>query len=444
MERSSGTLDNVRASFGFLPALGLIAGLLLGIGMPFVDGAYGGRFPLIQFSSVDAARSLLQTIATVTMSVAGLAFSVTLVAFTLASSQLSPRVLRTFQSDRVAQGVLAVFLGTFIYCLVVLLRLGDTSSGAPLPDLSITIAVALAFVAFAMFAWFLHHIVRSLQPATLIGNIEGDAQAALGSRYPKDVGEAPEHPQPSWNLARERMGEGPGQEILARGDGFLTQLLAGPILKAASEADAFVLQRVCIGDYVVPGDVLAQVWSGGDDLVESLHKDFVLSPQRSHLQDVAFAIRQLSDIALKGLSPGINDPTTAENAMNALGATLVCFASVEEPSLLRVDGDGHPRLLACAPDLDDLVDLGFEQVRVFAAPYPVIAVRLLELLERIDRAARGAGAPSAEVARQAKLLGEGPRGEVPTESDVERVFEAYVRLHGNGAAMVGTIGERDT
>ncbi len=436
MERSKGTWDNLKASFGFLPGIGLVVGVLLGVGLPFVDKLVS-QFTLIQFSSVDAARSLLGTIATVTMSVAGLVFSVTLVAFTLASSQLSPRVLRTFQGDRVAQGVLATFLGTFIYCIVVLLRLGDPSSGARAPSISLTIAVIAAFAAFALFAFFLHHLVKSLQPATLISKIQDDARAALGSRYPYGVGEAPEDPEAAWKDAQERMDSGPAWQVLAEDDGFLGQVNAAALVQAAAHRDALVRQRVAVGDYVVPGDLLAEVWAE-DDFVDRVRGHFVLAAERSHPQDLGFAVRQLSDVTLKGLSPGINDPTTAENAINALGATLVRLASLEPPPLVRVAGDGHPRLVALAPDLDALVNLGFEQVRVFAAPYPVVAVRLLELLERIGRAARQAGRPSAEVARQARLLREGPQGEVPTEGDVARVSEAYTRLHGP-LATVGTL-----
>lgn len=442
VERSRGAWDNIKASFGFLPGIGLLVGVVLGIGLPFVDALIGSRVPVIQFSSIDAARSLLGTIGTVTMSVAGLVFSVTLVAFTLASSQLSPRVLRTFQSDRVAQRVLATFLGTFIYCIVVLLRLGDSSSGAQVPNISITIAVILAFTAFALFAFFLHHLVKSLQPGTIIRSIQEDAQAAIGRRYPTGTGDEPEDPEAAWQEARQRMEGASPWRVLADDDGFLAGVDGQLLVQAAANHDALVRQRVAVGDYVVPGDLLAEVWSE-DDFMDRVRSHFVLTVQRSHPQDAAFAIRQLADIALKGLSPGINDPTTAENAMNALGATLVRVAGTEPPSLVRVDGEERPRVVALAPDLDALVNLGFEQVRVFAAPYPVVAVRLLELLERIGRAARQAGRPSAEVARQARLLREGPQGEVPTEGDVARVSEAYTRLHGplatvGGAAATGT------
>ncbi len=437
MERIAGTWQNLKASFGFLPAVGLAIGVALGLAMPFVDGVLHARLPVIKFASPDAARSLLETIATVTMSVAGLSFSVTLVAFTLASSQLSPRVLRTFQTDRVAQGVLAIFLGTFTYCIVVLLRLGDSSSGGQVPDVSLTVSVLLAFAAFAMFAWFLHHIVDSLQPATLIRSMEHDARAALGERYPAGVGAEPGDERAAWRVVRERTEAASGRPVLADDDGFLGSVRGEALTKAAADADALVRQCVSVGDYVVPGDRLAEVWADDDKILDAVRNCFVLTRQRSHAQDVGFALRQLADVALKGLSPGVNDPTTAENAMNALGATLVRLAATDPASPVRVDGDGAPRLVAQSPDFDGLVRLGFEQVRVFAAPYPSVAVRLLELLERIGRAAREAGRPSVEVDRQAWLLRDGPDGEVPTVADVERVAEAYARLHGPAAVAVG-------
>lgn len=440
MERIRGAWHRATSSFGAIPAVALGLGLVLGLLLPFVDSSLEIDFPIIEFADADAARSLLSTIATVTVSVAGLAFSVTLVALTLASSQLSPRVLRTFETDRLSQATLGLFLGTFIYCIAVLLRLDEQGGGGEPPNLALTVAALLALVAFFLFALFLHHIVRSLQPSTVISRIAAEAVSAAEGRYPHEVGSAPEDADAATRLVREREQTLPGREIVATGAGYLGQIRGADLARVARRCDGLVIQRTQVGEYVVPGDVLAVIHAaageienqedGTRDPVSAARDCFVLVQERSLRQDPGFPIRQLADIALKGVSPGINDPTTTQNAMEALTAALIRFARTDAPARIRVDVDGEPRLVASTPELDDLIRLAFEQPRVFAAPYPVLAVRLLELLERIEREAREAGIPVGEPARQALLLREGPEGEVPTSADVEAVAAAYERLHG--------------
>ena len=428
-ERVSSAADALRSSFGFLSGVAMVAGLIAGFTLPLLDAALNADLPVFEFADRDAVRSLLQTVATTTVSVAGLAFSVTVVAFTLASSQLSPRVLRTFRSDRISQATLAVFLGTFIYCLALLLRLGSAADGQPVPNLSVTLAMLLAFVAFATFAGFIAHIVRMLQPSMLIQTIHDTGRPLIEAPYPGRLGNAPGDAAAAAREVAQRRAVAPPARVHADEAGYLATLRGQQLLTVAANADALVVQRARIGEYIVPGTLLAEIWTaredGSDELADSVRATFELGSQRTPVQDPAFALRQLADIALKGLSPGINDPTTAENAMQAATALLVRAAMSEEPSRLRCGDDGVVRLVAHAPDLDDLVRLVFEQVRVFAAPYPVVARGLLRMLAQIDAVA---GARCTEPARQAALVAEGPDGALPTAADVDGVRSSYAEL----------------
>ena len=161
------TWDEVRRSFWLLPAIGLTLGVALGFGLPAIDSSAHVDVPLLSFNQPQAARTLLQTMATASLSVAGVAFSVTVVAFQLASQQLSPRVLRTFQADRLSQSLLATLLGLFVYSLIVLARL-PSARDATVPGLTLTLAIAQAVLALMLFAAFIHNVVISLQASTLI------------------------------------------------------------------------------------------------------------------------------------------------------------------------------------------------------------------------------------------------------------------------------------
>lgn len=425
-ERGAGLWDELKASFGFPAGLAMVAGLVLGFGLPTIDAWLLIEIPTFAFDTQEAATGLLETVATATVAVAGIAFSVTVVAFTLTSQQLSPRVLRSFRSDRLSQAVLALFLGTFIFCLVLLVRLGVRDNEG-VPNLSITVALLLALASFGLFAMFIGHIARMLQPSTVIATIVDEAKESLDRLYPGQIGQSPDRRGPVDDEASARMERPASLTVEAESEGYLRRIEGEALIAAARRNGALVRQRVPIGDYVTPGRSLADVWADDlpdeerEELGDRVRDSFVLGQQRSLAGDMAFSIRQLADIALKGVSPGVNDPTTSENALEATAAILIRFARSERPSPVRVDSDGSPRFVATAPDLDDLIRLGFEQPRVFAATYPVLSVTLIELLGRIATAAEKAGVEQTEAQRQIALLAEGPEGEVPTDSDAAQV-----------------------
>lgn len=423
--------DTLRRSFWFLPAVAIVVAIGLGFGLPELDRSLGVELGTLafSFSDVDSARGTLETIATVTVSVAGVAFSATVVALTLASQQLSPRVLRTFQANRLSQATLAVFVGAFVYCLVLLSSLG----AGGVPKLSITFAIVLAVASFVLFVFFIHDIVNSLQASTLIRRIAADGQYAIAFRYPAGTGSDADDREGAAESVRRRTEPSASAEVRASRAGFIVSVAGDDVVGAARAHDALVVQRAPIGDFAVTGSRLAEIWCDGevdDGLVDGVREAFRLEGERTVVQDVAFPIRQLADVALRGLSPSLNDPTTAENAMNSLADTLVGFLRVPDADVVRVDEQDAPRFVAIRPTLDDLVRLGFEQVRVKAATYPVVSVRLLALLHELQREADAAGVESQEIARQAELIGEAT--DVPTRADAERVRAAHRGRHDAG------------
>lgn len=415
----------MRRSFWLLPAAGLVTGLVLGTALPAVDDKAEIEIPLpfLALRDPDGVRSLVEVIATVTVSVAGIAFSVTVVAFQLAAQQLSPRVLRTFQTDRLSQTTLAAFVGTFVYSLLVLAAFGSPSDSG-VPRLSAAVAVLAAIGAFALFVAFVHNTIISLQASTLIRRIAADGQHTIATNYPAGIGSDASE---SASEAQRARGQSRG-ELRARGAGFLVRVKGDSIVESAERLDGLVIQRAAIGDFVVTGGLLAEVYGDeAESLAERCRPCFAQADERNVVQDIAFPIRQLADIALRGLSPSLNDPTTAENAMDSLANTLIELARTERAPMARGDRGGTPRFVARAPDLDDLVRLGFAQVRVAASPHPVVCVRLIELLGEIERAATRAGIRCAETAVQARLLAEGAARAGLPDADLESVRAAARR-----------------
>lgn len=394
-------VDALRRSFWFLPVIAMLLGGGLGFLVPMLETATGGSLGIFTTSDLESARGLLETIATVTVSVAGIAFSVTVVALQLASQQLGPRVLRTFQTDRLSQATLAAFLGLFVYALIALGRLSTITLGEDVssPNLVLTIGVVAAVFAFGLFAAFIQNTVVSLQASTLIQRITVDGLAALAHPYPRGFGEDPESGSPALET-------GAPTPVPAPRAGFLNSIPADPLLAAAASHDGLVVQRVRVGDFVTGGLKIAEVHSSGDadELAAQVAEMVDIGQERTLIQDVAFPVRQLADVALRALSPSLNDPTTAENAIGALTEVLAEFARQDPVDSNRADDTGVVRFVAMAPNLDDLVRLGFEQVRVHGEGYPVMKDRMKELLSELRRVAVERGQSSKEIDRQLDLL----------------------------------------
>ena len=414
--------EHLRSPFWALPAVAVGGGVLLGIALPVLDRQLTRAGGVGFGGEAAAARAILQTIATLTVSIVGLAFSVTLVALQLASQQLSPRVLRTFRRDRLNQATLAAFLGTAAYAVLVLrsVRTGEV------PDLSVTAAFVFFSASLILFIAFINNIVNSLQPAHVVQRILRDGLELLERR---DQGA-----QLPWRPLT------PAATARASHAGFLEHVDAERAARVLARAGAVAWQRAAVGDYLVSGDALAEVHApdaAREEATAAVAGVFRIGPERSLAADPAFPIRQLADIALRALSPSLNDPTTAENALGAITELLI--RARDRPLSPRAvsDAEGVARLVLLPTEFDALVRLAFAQVCGHVGGDVTLALRVLGLLERVG---------GAEATRQADVLAErfGQSG-APAEERA-RVRAATVRLgfppalHAGGEdqALVGS------
>lgn len=442
MMRARRALERLRNTFWALPAIGIAFAIGLAFLLPTLDDSLTLPEAIAFSGGAETARALLQVIATVAVSVAGISFSVIVVALVLASQQLSPRVMRTFQRDPLNQGVLGAFLATAAYSLFALAAIGQ--SGDAVPEVTVTIAMALAAISLGLFVLFLHHLVRALNASAIIKRIAAEGHRAIDAPYPAGTGEEPRDVDAAERAARSLMDRGTKREVTAPRAGYLASVEGAAIVAAAEACGGFAEQRVMIGDFTATGGVLAVVWAPGpsiDRFATRVQRAFVLDEERLVDDDIAFPLRQLADIALRGLSPGINDPTTAENAMNSVTDSLVRLARQPESAMLRVDSGGVPRMRAEAPSLDALVRLGFDQVRRDGAARPAFAVRLLELLAALRALGGSRARACAEIDRQALAVRDHTTALAEIPSDGEMIKAAYERLHapftaGRGAGTL--------
>lgn len=376
-----------------LPAAAVVVALAAGVALPRLDAHFDDGLPdavsdYLFGGGAEAARSVLVAITGSLITVTALTFSVTVVTLQLASSQFSPRLLRTFVSDRVVQGTLALFLATFVYALTVLrtVRTADIA-GQPgfVPQLSLTVAYALAVISVLALVGFLSHLVREIRVETMLRNVHRVASQTIETTLPPR-----DHPG--------RQGLPPqvpadAAVLLADTSGVLTSIDEAALLGAATNADASISIDRAPGSFLVAGTPVGRLWTLEaakplraerlaklqDAAAKALNTDF----ERTAAQDIGYGLRQLTDVAVKALSPGINDPTTAVHALGHSSALLCELAARDPGELVRSDEQGTVRLVLAGLDLADLLDLAIAQPRRYGATDPAVLARLFTLLREL-------------------------------------------------------------
>ena len=397
-------VENLRTSLWFIPTLMALGAFALALFMPWVDNHYapdkGPKWlsSLVFSGTPSGARSLLSSVAGSMINVAGTVFSITIVALTLASSQFGPRLLRNFMRDRTNQTVLGTFIATFLYCLLVMRRVyGGPDDIQNVPHLSISVGVLLTLTSLGVLIYFIHHIAQSIQAPHVVAEVGRELDEQIDKLFPKDIGEPdegadgvagqPAHGTPADRQKAEQLLADAGVAVRADAGGYIQAIGTDSLMGLARGADAVF--RLCVrpGDWVMPGGPLLVCWPPDrvdGDLVDDVNGVVIRNSRRSPTQDVEFSVLQLVEVAVRALSPGINDPFTAMNCIDQLGANLVHLAGKTFPATHRYDEEGELRIIAEAANFGGIVDAAFNQIRQNGGKTACIVIRLLEVIAMVS------------------------------------------------------------
>lgn len=375
----------LKSSLWFVPSLMLCGAVLAAVGLvelePVFDIKFEEHWPRLFGAGAEGSRSMLSAIATSMITVAGVVFSITVVALSLAASQYSPRLLRNFMSDRTTQAVLGAFVSIFAYCLIVLRTIrGPEEGGAFVPSLAVLGGVVLAFVGIFLLVYFVHHVASSIQVSSILERIADETQQAIDRLFPDDLG----RPVPDGEREAQDDQARRWTDIPAPCSGYLVSTDGDALLKHAEDR-ALVIELVPgVGDFVIQGRPVLRVAGDavhaqtGEALVDCLR----FGRQRTVHQDVLFGLQQIVDIALRALSPGTHDPSTAVSCIDQLGALMVAAARREMPGPYR-SSKGALRLIARGPDFASMLSLSFDAITDHAANHVEVHARILATLGQI-------------------------------------------------------------
>lgn len=374
--------ESVSTSLWFVPAvLALCAVMLAWLTLSYSLEAAGDRWLAgwLHRGSAEESASLLSSLLTAMITMATVAISITMVVLQLAAGQLGPRLIRSFMADKKTQTMLGIFLATIVYLLLVLHSVNGRTVESGVPHLAVTTGSLGVLLSVAVMFFFVHHLARSIVADSAIQRVGQDLDAAIAQMLP-----------PPGETCHMRQGDIPALDDAAslhleRG-GYVRAIDYAGLVECAREAQAVFDLGFRPGQHLLPGSEHGRIAPAAaltDALRIGIANGIVLGNTRTASQDLEFAIRQLVEVALRALSPGINDEFTAIAAIDRLGISLARVMARGDPDSVWRDSDGVPRVLGKTTEFRGIVDAAFNQIRQAGSGHPAILIRILAVFARL-------------------------------------------------------------
>ncbi|MFS0771114.1 DUF2254 domain-containing protein [Sphingomonas sp. 1P08PE] len=398
----------LRESYWFVPTIMAVAALLLAAAMVWLDShhatAWMDRLPWLYAARPEGARSLLSSIGGSMIGVAGTTFSVTIAAVVYASGQYGPRLLSNFMSDRGNQVTLGTFIATFLYSLVVVRTIrspGEQAGEAAfVPQLAVLVGVLLVLCSIAVLIYFIHHVPSRIHINSVIERIGDRLLADFSRRYPIGIGEPLDPADDEARIpAALRLNEGADHHqrrdfIEATETGYIQLVDEEKLIESARQNAVVLRLRHRPGDFVHLGSTLFDISPAGamtDETIMAIRDTVAIGSRRTALQDMRFFIDELVEIAARALSPGVNDPFTANSCLDWLGAAMADLARRSLPSSFRADEDGTLRVIACPVTFEGFVYRSFGALAQYASADMIAARHYLTTISDVMRNCQDAG-----------------------------------------------------
>lgn len=385
-------LQDIRYSLWFIPTLMVGTAIALAVLAVELDTRIGedvlARWPRLFGASADGARALLQMVAGAMITVAGLTFSITVLVLSMAASQYTPRVIRNFMGSRSTQMVLGIFVGIFCYCLVVLRAIRGTGE-AFVPSVAVTLAMLLAILGVAVLVYFIHHMATSIQVSAIVSHVAAETVRMVDATYKNGAHAGSDIRDVYASETEEMPREMRWFALNSQHTGYMRSINADGLARYAAEHEMIVRMERKMGDFLIDGGLLASLPREPDErMVRELNSFFSTGHYRTVEQDPVVGIQQLVDIALRALSPGVNDTTTALLCIDYLSSIFVRMAPLQVvPGHCRLDG--RLRVVRCGDDFTDIVGNAVAQISHSGRGNLVVFLRLLTALDAVARRAAG-------------------------------------------------------
>ena len=393
----SKTWDALSTSFWFVPSAMVLFAIALSSATLQLDtvGAaqtWAAKLGWTYLRGPEGSRAVLSAVVGSMMTIASVTFSITIVALQLASSQFGPRLLRNFMRDRGNQFSIGTFISTFTYCLLILRSVNGTEKGEFVPHLSVTVGLSLSLLSLGVFIYFIHHSAESIQAENVIAAVSRELHRAIERLYPDRLGD--DQPDDAAQPPKEDLPsdfEQGSVRIPSLTSDYLQAIDVERLMTLAKEHELVLSVNQRPGKFLFQGGKLVQAWPAvkvDEGIVNAIRGTFYFGSRRTLTQDVEFAIDQLVEVAVRALSPGVNDPFTAINCVERLGAALCRLSEKKIPSRFRYDDEGKLRVVTDRSTAKGIVDDAFDQIRQAAWSDTAVTLRLLETIQAVGSHSR--------------------------------------------------------
>jgi uncharacterized membrane protein len=433
--------EALRTNLWLVPTVEIALAVALFAGSYALDrAAYDGSLHLPSWvisGNADAARQILTAIAAAVITVVTLVFSITIVTLTLASTQFGPRMLRNFIRDRITQLTLGSFVATFVYAILALVSIAPGAHGEFVPHLSITLTMALVIADVAVLVLFIDHIAKSIQLPQVIASIAGDLSQAIEAEVALPVAEGPKA-GPSLSEMLVRLDEDSGV-VRAPSSGYLQYVSMSTLIDISSRGHAVIRLLRRPGHFVVEGEPLADVWpaAAAPGVARALGGAHATGPHRTLTQDLSFAVDQLVEIAIRALSPAVNDTFTALACIDWLGDGLSKIADRWRPAAVHRDAAGHVRVITVTVSFRRLAERAHDKIRQASRGMPAVMIRQLDALAKVMAHTASSEQRELLIEQAAMILRACDESvqEAADRSDVRRRYDLVLRAAERRAAQ---------
>ncbi|NIY76831.1 DUF2254 domain-containing protein [Thalassospira sp. HF15] len=422
------------------PLLFALGGAAFAIGvMALPQDLLRDLFPglLPGFTEIKAVRGLLETLLGTLVTLTTFALSITMVVLTLAAGSLGPRMIRNFMGDNKTQNALGIFVGSILFLITSLMLMGEKPESAPVPHLAVTVGIALFVISVFVLILFVHHLGRSIVADEVIQrvgrNLEETIQSACTTLTdPITAAEKAKTTLPDpQDIPQD-------QAISIGSSGYVQGVDYEKLCEIAKGTDTRISLVIRAGQHVLVGDVVGHIMplnnelsNDAKDSIKQCHDDILeaimIGSHRTAMLDVEFALRQIVEVALRALSPGINDPFTAIAAIYRLGEALPHAMQFRYPVGIWRDDANEVRLQALMSDFEGMLGAAYDQIRQSATGKPDVLLPMVEILESLIRLAHTEN--QREVLRtHARMIASAAERDIPEENDRKTVVRAATRV----------------
>jgi uncharacterized membrane protein len=436
--------EALRTTFWFVPTVLVVVAAIVFVVTFEIDVAtyyHHVQLPFwLRLGNANAGRDVLIAIAAAIITTVGVVFSITILALTLASQQFGPRMMRNFVRDVGNQFTLGIFVASFVYSVLALGSITSYPHHGFVPHLCIAVAEALLLLDLAVLIYFINHIAGSIQLPAVIAGIARDLDVAIDKEFPVRQENEDADAVPNSRALRIRLQqpdelleaiEKRGGVVLAAKSGYLQFVGYAQLGKIARLLDATIRLDYRPGHFIVEGQPIAKVFPQGaaKQVEEALAKAHVLGPHRTLMQDPVFAIDQLVEIAIRALSPAVNDTFTALTCLDWLSEGLCRLSRRELTSDFFRDENGHIRLIEAGWSYERMISRAFSKIRQAADGMPAVLIRVLDTISTVGNSTTS-GSQRDALLDQAQMIMRGAERSVEEPNDLADIKIRFVRAVG--------------